>query len=441
MRCRVAGLLTVICLAVAPRARAEPFLLPTEAALARLIDESLAARPELAGALAIVQAREQLVPQAGALPDPMLQIGIQNDGFTSIQIGRSESSFVLFMAAQTFPWPGELGLRTELAELDAAQSKQAVARLRLSTEAEVRRAFLDVVLARDRLALLDQLGAVWQNALGTARARYEAGASAQSDVLRAQLEQTRLEQRRIVVEGAERGGRQAINRLRAQPLDAAIETTSHAHTLSELAIFASRFSVERARAQSPELATARLASARTDRSIALAEKSFYPDLTVAAGVMLRGGLPPMWLATLAGPVPLFAGRKQSHAVSESRAWASAARNEVTRIEQVLNLRTVERRTAFAALLAMIALYEQGLLIQSQATTESTLSQYKAGKVTFASVLEANAGFITDQDGYREAVAAAERILISEAEISLAPAPAPAGGLGVPAASDSSSAGM
>jgi outer membrane protein TolC len=436
MRSRVAGWLTVICLAVARGARAEEFVLPTEAVLARLIEQSLDARPELAAAAAIVQAQEQRVPQAGALPDPMLQIGIQNDGFTSIQIGRMETSYVSFMASQTFPWPGERGLRTELAELGAAESRQVVARLRLSTEAEVRRAFLDLVLARDRLALLDELEVVWQNALGTARARYEAGAGAQSDVLRAQLEQTRINQRRILLQVAEQGGRQAINRLRAQPLDAPIETTRHAQTRSELAAFASRFSVERARAHSPELAAARLGTARTERSVALAEKSFYPDLTVAAGIMLRGALPPMWLATLAGPVPLFAGRKQSRAVSESRAWASAAQSEVTRIEQVLNLRTVERRTAFAAVLATIVLYEQGLLIQSQATTESTLSQYKAGKVTFASVLEANAGFISDQDGYLEAVAAAERILISEAEISLAPALAPAAGLGGPASAGS-----
>jgi outer membrane protein TolC len=68
--------------------------------LARLIDESLRARPELASAESLVRAERQRIPQAGALPDPMFQIGIQNDGFTSIEIGKQGTSFVSFMAQQ-----------------------------------------------------------------------------------------------------------------------------------------------------------------------------------------------------------------------------------------------------------------------------------------------------------------------------------------------------
>jgi hypothetical protein len=85
------------------------------------------------------------------------------------------------------------------------------------------------------------------------------------------------------------------------------------------------------------------------------------------------------------------------------------------------------------LVETVAIYEQGLLVQSAATAESTLSQYTVGKVTFASVLEATAGFIADQDGYLEAVVAAHRLLVAEAEISLLPTAMSAGGaLGSPA---------
>jgi hypothetical protein len=75
---------------------------------------------------------------------------------------------------------------------------------------------------------------------------------------------------------------------------------------------------------------------------------------------------------------------------------------------------------------MVDIYQQGLLIQSQASAESTLAQYQVGKVSFASVLEANAGFIADQEGYLETVAAAYRILNAQAELSLAPTSIPSG---------------
>lgn len=441
MRRGLAVSFAVTCLAVSPGAEAEALRIPTDPLLARLISESLSARPELAGAEAVVQAEVERIPQAGALPDPMLQIGIQNDGFSSIELGRSESSFVSFMASQTFPWPGQLRLQAELAELGADQARQAVTRMRLSTEAEVRRAFLDLLLARDRLALLEQLEVIWQSSLGTARARYEAGAGAQSDVLRAQLEQSRIRQRRSAIQAGERSSRQTINRLRAHPLDEAIETQGRIQTLPAPGGLMTQFSVERARAESPELAAARLERTRAERSVALAEKRFYPDLTVSAGVMLRGALPPMWLATLAGPLPLFAGSKQSRALAESRARASAAAKEVVRVEQLLDLRTAERKTAFAALVEMIDLYGQGLLIMSEATAESTLSQYRVGKVTFASVLEANAGLIADREGYLQVLVAAHRIVISEAEVSIEPTTLPPGSFGGPAATVGQGSGM
>lgn len=434
-------LLALLALALPLRAEVPVAALPTDATLTRLIAESLAARPELARSEAVAHAEGERTSQAGALPNPMLQIGIQNDGFTSIEVGRMETSFVSLMASQTLPWPGKRGLRTQLARLDATQARHTVTRVRLSTEAEVRRSYWDLLLARDRLELLDQLVALWQKSSGIARVRYETAGGAQSDVLRAQLELNRLEQRRLGLEAEERARAQAINRLRARPLGQPIVTTTHIRDLPALASFEGTFSEERSLRQSPELKAAQLDTLRAERSVALAQKSNYPDLTVSAGVMYRGALPPMWLLALAGPVPVFG--QQSHAVAENRAWGSAAQKQVATIEQVLRWRSEERRGAFVALRKMADIYQQSLLIQSRATADSTLAQYQVGKVSFASVLEANAGLIADQEGYLETIAAAYRILIAQAELSLAATPMPsgvAGGSGGMSGSAASSTG-
>ncbi len=207
-------------------AHAEPTArpLPTDSTLAQLIDESLSARPELKKAAAVIDAESERIPQAGSLPDPMLQVGWQNDGFTSLSLGRMENSYVSLMVSQTFPWTGKRGLRRSVAELEVTQARLTVTRLRLSTEAEVRRAYLDLVLVRDRLALLEKLQVIWDRSLGVARARYEAGDGAQSDVLRSQLELNRLKQRRIGLAAEERTRAQDLNRLRAHPLDEPIVT-------------------------------------------------------------------------------------------------------------------------------------------------------------------------------------------------------------------------
>ena len=413
---------------------------PVDPTLARLVDESLKARPELARSEAVVRAQEERIPQASAFPDPMLQLGLQNDGFTSIEIGTMPSSYVSLMATQTLPWPGKRALRRSTAELAVAGARESVTRVRLSTAADVRRAYLDLLLVRDRRGLLGQLEGIWQRSVAVALSRYESGEGSQSDVLRAQLQLTRIKQSRIALDASDRGSVQALNRLRGQPLDTPIETTTHIRELPPLAPLAAQFSPDGALERSPELAAARLAVEAAGSTVALAETATKPDLTVGAGFMFRGTMPPMWLLTVGAPLPIFVEDKQDRAVAENRAWVEVSKQEVAALEQTLRLRSGERRSAFLALSDTVALYEQGLLVQSEATTQSTLAQYMVGRVSFASVLEANAGFVSDQEGLLLSIAAAHRLLIAEAEVSLAPVPLPGGaggGAAMPGAGASS----
>lgn len=427
LRASVFSVLSVAAGAAAAQSLDGP--LPADPVLSRLISEGVAARPELAKAEALVRAEEARIPQASALPDPMLQVGIQNDGFTSIEIGRMGTSYVSLMASQTFPWAGKRGLRASIAKLDVVQASNQVLRGRLATEAEIRRDYLDLLLVRDRLELLDQLQASWRKSLAVARIMYEAGSGAQSDMLRAQLELNRIQQRRFVLQGEEKGRLQSLNRLRNRPFDEPIHTTLHLRDLTPSPALASRFSAPRAVRRSPEVASARAEIRRAGQSVQLAEKSYYPDLTVGAGIMVRGQLPPMWLVTVGGPIPVFSGKKQAQAVAENRAREVAAEKDATATEQLVRFRSEERRLAFSVAMQSIDLYRQGILVQSEATAESTLAQYTVGKVPFASVLEANAGFIADQEAYLSSIATAQRILIAEAENSLAPGEAGGGGSG------------
>jgi outer membrane protein TolC len=412
-----------------PARAADP--LPSDPVLAGLLAESVAARPELRQATTTVAAERERIPQASALPDPVLSLGIQNDGFKSIQVGKMETSFYQVMLSQGLPWPGKRGLREGVARLGASQAEASVTRLRLGTEADVRRTYLGLLVVRERLALLADLERIWQRSIGTARARYEAGDGAQSDVLRAQLEQSRLQQRRWALKSEEATSLQTLNRLRAHPLDEPIASGAAVRALPLPALPDLAGAVADAEARSPELFSARLTVDEAQARTRLASRERYPDLSVQVAIMPRGKLDPMWSAGVSIGLPLWSGSKQGRAVAESEARAAGSTQGAEAVAQVLRLRVAERRSALASLLETIQIYRQGLLVQSQATAESTLSQYRVGKVTFASVLEANAGFLADQDAHLLAVAEAVRIAIASAEVSLDPvgAAGAAGGMG------------
>lgn len=408
----------LVSLAVSVAAHAEP---EPDPVLAGLVRDALAARPEIREAELRARAETQRAPQVGALADPVLTLGIQNDGFDSIEIGTMGTSFVQVMLSQALPWPGKRGLRRRVADLGAGAAAARVERVRLSTEAEVRRGYLDLLLARDRLALLDRLATLWQRSEEIARARYEVGSAPQSDILRAQLERARLAQRRHTLVADERVRVQALNRLRARPLDEPIATTRTVRDYPEPVLGAEKEELAEAESRSPELRAAALEVRQGSAALDLARKERYPDFSVNVGVMPRGSLEPMWQAGVSMNLPFLWGKtRRDAAITEARLLTDADRQASAAVAQTLRQRVTERRTSLAAAKEVLRLYRDGLLVQSNATVESTLAQYRVGRVTFASVLEAIAGLIADEDAYLVAIADAQRIAIAGGEVSLEP---------------------
>ena len=183
---------------------------------------------------------------------------------------------------------------------------------------------------------------------------------------------------------------------------------------------------------------ARLGTRRSEKQVDLAEKEQYPDFAVNAGVMPRGSLEPMWAAGVSVNLPILWGRtRRNAAIDEARATRAAETRTAEAVAQVLRERVAERSTALAAIKETLRLFRDGVLPQSSTTVESTLAQYRVGKLTFVSVLEAIAGYIGDEDAYLQAIADAQRIAIARAEVSLEPVAtgggATMGGGGMPGA--------
>jgi outer membrane protein TolC len=401
--------------------------------LRSLVDEAMANRPELAQVRAQIRAEQERVPQANTLPDPSLALGIQNDGFGGIQIGKMETSYVLIMASQTFPWAGKRGLRGEVAGLGKRDAEADLQRALLTVAADVDRAYVDLLLVRDQIRLFAKLESLWLQSEGISRIRYESGEAAQSDLLRAQLQRNRLRQQRAALEAEEHRRIAVLNRLRGHPLTDPISTTRTLADLPDPTLPDPLQAEQAALTGSPELKKAMLAGEQADRRVALASKERWPDVTVNAGIMPRGGsFPMMWQAGVAINLPIWSAQKQSRVMAENHARGESARDGAEAIRQLLRQRVYERRAVLGALIEANHLYRSGLLVQSEATVASTLAQYRVGRVAFASVLEALAGYLSDLNGFLDSVATTQKIAIAEQEISLEAPGSSAGGVGGPA---------
>ncbi len=227
-----------------------------------------------------------------------------------------------FMVSQELPFAGKRRLRAELSTLDADAIAPQVARSRRALVAAVTRAYVGLVLSRELLELAAEQERLWKQIEGTARARYAVGQGAQPDVLRVQIEVTRVEQLRTLQQ-AEASIRAAeLNRLLDRPSASAVET---AERLALEPFDESLASVlERLTLESPELYAAALAGERAGLALAVAQKEYKPDFSVQAGYMNRGGLEPMWQAGVGVTLPVHRKRLASGlAEAEAQARASA----------------------------------------------------------------------------------------------------------------------
>jgi outer membrane protein, heavy metal efflux system len=388
--------------------------------LERLISEALARNPEIAQARSAVRAEDQRIPQAGALPDPLLSLGIQNDGFKGIEIGTMETSFYSIMVTQAFPWPGKRGLREQIATLESRRAEARLDRVRLSLEGQVRRAYLEFLLAREQIDLLGELQSFWQQAQAAAKTRYESGKAPQSDLLRAQLERARLEQRGWVLEAQVANRLAGVNRLRGTAFDEPLETSARIRGTADPVPPRDDEAARDALARSPELALARLGVEQAGRRVDLARRDQFPDLSVSAAVMPRGSLDPMWSLGVGISVPIWSGRKQQKAVEENQARQAGDAQGEEAIRQVLLLRVRERVALLNALVKTNRRFRETVLVLSEATSRSTISQYEVGRLPFASVLEALGSYLVDRSSYLESVAEAQRIAIAQLEVSFDP---------------------
>ena len=395
-----------------------------------LVAEALERNTDLLGLAEELVAARSRPDQARALADPTLSLLYTNDGW-SPSLGTQPMTTLAIMGSQELPFPGKRRLRGELAAREADAVGQQLARARLGVAAAVRRAYQGLVLSRERIALVGDQEALWKQIEGVARARYAVGQGAQPDVLRVQIEVTRVDELRTEQQAEAEIRLAELNRLRDRPAATPVETQAR------LGLRPTDESLERAverlSAVSPELKSALLGEERACLRVGLADKAFKPDFSVQAGYMNRGGLDPMWLAGASITLPLqrkrLAGEK---ADAEAQARASARLADSVRLQ--LRYRTQERLVQLAATQRIARLYDQGIIPQGRMSVDAAVANYQAGKVPFVAVLEALTSLYNDRATHLGLLANHERIRASLEEASLeeTSSMAPAGATGMAA---------
>lgn len=393
-------------------------LAPADAAADRLVAVALEKTPEIAAARAGAEAAQRRVEPARTLPDPSASFTYQNDG-RSISLGSAEGSFIGLMLSQPLPWPGKLGLAGKVAESEAREvTAGRLGRSGLAVEARVRTAWYDLVLARAIDRLIEERRETARQIEQTTRDRYSAGLAVQQDVLRAQVELSRIDESKASQRAVIASRLVELNSLLGRPQDSPLNAATDLPRVTPVPP-ASEI-VASALSRSPEAAAARQAIETGRLLVEVARKNFLPDFVVSAGSMYRGSfaMGPMWQAGVGVSLPVWINRRQENQLAEARARVDDQTAQTDVVTRDLEVQTRERIAQLQSVNEIAALYNDKIVPLDQLSYESALASYQAGKVPFITVLDAVNTLYADRANYlgRLAEAAKWRVAIDEASL-------------------------
>jgi outer membrane protein TolC len=353
--------------------------------LATLVQQATERNPELLAAQRATQVRRARIPQAGAWADPTISVSYGGNALPPFTLMRADpSSARQVMAEQTIPYPGKTRLRTEIASRDADAEELAYEAAARRVARQVKEACFDLTYVDHSLATLQKDREALEGFEKVTEIRYAVGKAAQQDVLRAQLEVTRLAQRAALLTQQRRNLEAQLNSLRDFPVDApvgrpvTVQPSALSYTQDQLQ--------QAAQANYPGLRQRRAVVDQDRLSVGLARKETRPDFSVGYLFMQRNGLPDMYGITLSTSLPIFHHRKQDMAIAEAAANLATARQMQANELTLLRYQVRQDFLEVQATEQLLKLYSQGVKPQSSLTLESSINSYETGGVDFLSVL-------------------------------------------------------
>ena len=347
--------------------------------LQSLIEELVARSPEIRAARERWEAAKAVVPQVQTLPDPRLQFGYQRMPMTDPLQG------AMYGFGQEIPFPGKLSLKGEVAQRDAERLEQEFNATRLRLVASLKEAYFNLHYAHKSIEIVEKNKVLLMQFEKTAKARYSVGQAAQQDVFRAQVEISRVLDRLAVLDQQKESLHAAINRLVNRPpagplgTPEEIQTTILTIPLQELSQRADEFS--------PALIATAKSIDRSERSVSLAQRQYYPDFDVTALGLRNDRINDNGYQVMVGiKIPLFYETKQKQGVREARASLEGAREEFAATRQDLLFQVKDGFVQAQRAERLITILRDAIIPQATLGLQAAQAGYAVGKVDFLTLL-------------------------------------------------------
>ena len=348
-----------------------------------LIERAMKQNPELLAVSKKVEALKQDVIQEKALEDPQFTV-------TQWQIPSNfdltNPSQTWYGIGQTFPFPGKRAFKGKIAEKAVDYQFQML-------QATIREIILKLKTAYYRLSLADKEinihrdhQVLLEEFTKSARQKYAAGLGTQQDIVKAEVELSKLHTGLLTLEEDKINAETTLNTLLNQSAETLQEVSEDQensefkYTLDEITP-----SILKTR---PEVMAANLQIEKKEASLSLAEKYIYPDFMAELTYMESyHGEPNMWMAVAKINIPWIFNQKYQAKIKQIRLEKEGA---VAELLQIRNQTLAELHILYSKIKSLensLSMYRNGALPQAGQALEASRIAYRTGKTDLLNVID------------------------------------------------------
>ncbi len=351
---------------------------------------ALAHDPAVMGSQARAEALQEQSVAAGQLPDPKLLLGMWNVPVNDFSVSREPTTQLRTGIRQAFPRGKTLKYRQRSTEWMSKAESAGTRVTKLEIQRDVRLAWLELYYQQRAGGIVDQSRELFQQLVDITRSHFATGRVSQQDVLQAQLELLRLDDRATRINKQADVQRARLSRWLGERAWSPVD-----ESFPQLPAPPKR---DLLRASLPSHPSISAASARVEarqQLVKVAREQYKPGFNVGVEYRKRFGDNPdntsrndMMAAMVTLNLPLFTEKRQDRQLAASQSLADAAIQ--AREERLRELqRTLDSDYArWLRLGEQEDLYREKLLREAHDNADAALSSYQNGINEFTTLMRA-----------------------------------------------------
>ena len=361
--------------------------------LDQMIEQAILLSPKIKMLEAKRNAAYSRIDQNSNLPDPVLILGLRNIPTNSFSFDQDPMTQKAIGLSQMFPFPGKLSAIEEATAIDTLIIDQEINDTENGIRQMVTKQYYNLNYFRRAIFYAEESKKLLRDIADVVSVKYSVSTASQQNLVKVQLELTRIDEKIAEIVSKEKSTLSELNAflLRDAKTDIKTELIGEIKTVNLNAQELNAL----ARSNRPLLKGIRLSEDRAGLKLKVAEREFYPDISLGVNYSFRQNLvnstmggTDLFTIALGISLPLNYGGKYTAKEQEAISLQEFHSEQYSSALQFLDGRFGSAIADLESLEERIKLFEEGLLPQAVQNLNSTLASYQVNEVDFINVIDA-----------------------------------------------------